>query len=134
MLVTQNLKICISSVSSDIYYTNNLSMLMSSAAVGNLTQSKRLKKEEGKNLGFTSPFKEVNLLPTWMGGVSFQQRGVLLLLQMAQAHCLTCSCKGKKTERCVFSYALIYFMHVLAQIFFFNITCGTSRHKISSLN
>lgn len=98
-------------------------MLLSSAAVGNLTLSKGLQKAEGKKSRFTLPFKEGNLLPTWVGRVSFQQRGMLLLLQMAHAHCLTLSCKGKQMERYTFSYVLICFMHVFGMCFLYN--CGT---------
>lgn len=67
----------------------------SSASMASFTLSKGLWKGEDKNLGFTLPFKRVNLLPTWMGRVSFQQRGTLLLLHMAQVHCPSFSCNGK---------------------------------------
>lgn len=118
MLITQNLEIWISSVSSDTYKQPAYALAL--CCSGKSHTEERTAKRRRQKPGIHVAFQELNLSPTWMGRVSLQQRRMLLLLQMAQAHCLTLSCKGKQTERYSFSYVLICFMHVLPYVSLYN--------------
>lgn len=107
-------------------------MLLPSAAVGNLTLSKGLQKREGKNLGFTLPFKNWIFHPPGWGEFLFS-RGECCC--SCRRHKLTASPFPAKANRqrgihlVMFWSASCMYWHI-----FLYITDGTSCHKISSLN
>lgn len=129
MLITQNLEIWKSSVSSDTYKQPAYALAL--CCSGKSHTERRTAKRRRQKPGIHIAFQELSLSPTWMGRVSLQQRGMLLLLQMAQAHCLTLSCKGKQRgiHLVMFWSASCMYWHM-----FLYITHGTSCHNISSLN
>lgn len=99
MLITQHLKIWISSVSSDICKQPECAPVLCCRGEYHIEQ--RIAKERRQKLGIHIAFQGSESFAYLGGGVSFQQRGMLLPLQMAQGHCFTLSCKGKQTEVCI---------------------------------
>lgn len=96
---------------------------------------KRTAKARRQKLGFHLAFQGVNLLPTWMGRVSFQKRGTLLPLHVALVHCPSLSCKSKSVSMNLIVFwstsCMYWHMGIICNTY---ITCGTGCHKTLSLN